>query len=128
MQSITKRKHDNDMIKRIGVILAEYNTKLLRPIYSVRITKTRQDNDVIDCISQLYAEKKLNYHDRSDEVQSMMKTEYDDMTIVQVWSMLKSKLHSFSRSNRMWSIIKSKQKNDTTYPIGMISKEYDAEL
>ena len=116
------------MIKRIGVILAEYNTKLLRPIYSVRITKTRQENDVIDCISLLYAEKKLNYHDRSDEVQFMMKTGYDDITIVQVWSMLQSKLHSFSRSNRMRFIIKSKQKNDMTYPIGMISKEYDAEL
>ena len=42
--------------------------------------------------------------------------------------MLKSKLHYYDRSNKMWSIIESRQDNDMTYRTGVISAEYDSEL
>ena len=36
--------------------------------------KTRKENDVIDHIGAFYAKKVLNFRDRLDRVQSMMKT------------------------------------------------------
>ena len=38
------------------------------------VTKTRQGNDRTDHLGIIYTKNKLNYHDQSDWVRSMMKT------------------------------------------------------
>ena len=40
--------------------------------------KTRQDNDMIDYTGAFYAEKVLNFHDRSNWVQSTTNTRQDN--------------------------------------------------
>ena len=43
--------------------------------------KIRQDNDVTDGIGAIHVKMKLSYHDRSYQVQSVMKTRLDNNLI-----------------------------------------------
>ena len=72
---------------------------------------------------------KLNDYDLSNGVWSMTNiARTRTWLIVQVWSMLKSKLNSYDQSSKLRSIKKTKQDNDVTDHKGVISIEYDIEL
>ena len=112
------------MTNCISTVYVENKTKLSRPIeLGVVSDETRQDNDVINLTSVVYAKKELNCHDRSGQVQFMMKTREDNNV-----KNLPRVVYIENETKLVRFVMKTRKDNNMTNHTCVIYAKYDTKL